>query len=256
MVLVSLGQFIFAVKIIVRRIVEMKNASRWMNTIFKADEEYLENIQSYSIKDSCIALIFYVFDMLALYALGIINSSSGIYLGELLAVFTIIVVLLLTRFKWSTVGIRLRNASKGILTGLIMGIIFLSCYTIIPGIIGGLELLPAKTIGYNIFYYFVIIAFEEELTFRGFIQPRLFPLLKKEWIMMLVGGILFVCMHYPYQMAARGMSFTQYFPLFIAGAPMQLLWHFVFSWLYRRFGNIFGGTILHGFIDMSMGIFS
>lgn len=227
-----------------------------MNTIFKADNEYLENIRSYSIKDSCIALTFYIFDMFALYIVGIIYSRSGNYFGEVLTVLAIAVVLLLIRFKCSTVGIRWRNASKGILTGLIMGIIFLLCYTIIPGIIAGSALLPAKEIGYNIIYYFVIIAFEEELAFRGFIQPRLFPLLKKEWLMLIVGGILFVCMHYPFQMAARGMNFVEYFPFFLAGAPMQLLWHFVFSWLYRRFGNIFGGTILHGFVDMSMGIFS
>lgn len=226
-----------------------------MNTIIKADKQYLENIQSYSIKDSCIALIFYIFDMLALYFVGIIYSRSGNYLGGGLSVLAIFVVFLLVRFKGSTVGIRWQNALKGILTGLIMGIIFLLCYTIVPGILGGLEVLPLKQIGYNIFYYFVIIAFEEELAFRGFIQPRLYPLFKKEWIMLIVGGILFVGMHYPFQMAARGMSFTQYFPLFIAGVPMQFLWHFVFSWLYRRFGNIFGGTILHGFIDMSMGIF-
>ena len=136
-----------------------------------------------------------------------------------------------------------------------MGIIFILSYAIIPGIIAGSTLLPAKEIVYNIFYYFIIIAFEEELSFRGFIQPRLYPLLKKEWITLIIGGILFVFMHYPFQMAARGMSFIEYFPLFIAGAPMQFIWHFVFSWLYRRFGNIFGGTILHGFIDMSMGIF-
>ena len=26
-------------------------------------------------------------------------------------------------------------------------------------------------------------------------------------------------------------------------------------WLYRRYGNIFGSTVFHGCIDMSMGIF-
>ncbi len=226
-----------------------------MNTIFKADTEYLENMQSYTFKDSCIALAFYAFNMLSLYVVGKINSSTGNYYGELPAVLTIVIVFLLVKFKLSKVGIRWRNIFPGILTGLIMGIIFLVSYTIIPGIIAGSTLLPAKEIAYNIFYYFVIISFEEELSFRGFIQPRLYPLLKKEWLTLIVGGCLFVFMHYPYQMAARGMGFIEYLPLFIANAPMQFIWHFVFSWLYRRFGHLFGGTILHGFIDMSMGIY-
>ena len=225
-----------------------------MNTIFKADKEYLENMQSYTFKDSFIALAFYAFDLVALYVVGRIYSASGNYYGGLLAILTIVIVLLLVRLRWAKVGLSWQNVFPSIVTGLFMGIIFILSYTIIPGIIAGLTLLPASAIAYNIFYYFVIIAFEEELSFRGFIQPRLYPLFKKEWITLIIGGILFVFMHYPFQMAARGMSFTQYFPLFIAGAPMQFVWHLVFSWFYRRYGNIFGGTILHGFIDMSMGI--
>ncbi len=226
-----------------------------MNTIFKADQEYLDNLHNYTVKDTCLALAFYIFNLVSLYIVGKIHSDTGNYHGEILAILTIAIVLLLVKLKVSKVGISKRGALPGIITGLIMGVIFIMSYTIIPGIIAGLTILPAKAIINNIFYYFIIIAFEEELSFRGFIQPRLFPLLKKEWITLIVGGIFFVFMHYPYQMAARGMNFIEYFPLFIAGAPLQLMWHFVFSWLYRRFGNIFGGTILHGFVDMSMGIF-
>lgn len=212
-------------------------------------------MQNYTIKDSCIALAFYAFNLLSLYVVGMIHANTGNYHGDILAVLTIVIVFLLVRFRLSKAGVSRRGVLPGVVTGLIMGVIFILCYTIIPGIIAGLTLLPAKEILYNIFYFFIIIAFEEELSFRGFIQPRLYPIVKKEWATLLVGGILFVFMHYPYQMAARGMNFFEYFPLFIAGAPLQLMWHFVFSWLYRRFGNIFGGTILHGFIDMSMGIF-
>ncbi len=227
-----------------------------MNIIFKTDKEYLYHLQNYTIKDTCIALAFYVFHMLALYLHGKIFSITGNYYGELLAIIMIAAVILLVRFRGNKVGISWGNAFPSVVTGMIMGIIFILSYTIIPGIITGKTFLPVKAIVYNIFYYFVIISFKEELLFRGFIQPRLYPVFKKEWIMLIVGGILFVLMHYPFQMAARGMSFIEYLPLFIAGAPMQFIWHFVFSWFYRRFGNIFGGTILHGFVDMSIGIFS
>jgi membrane protease YdiL (CAAX protease family) len=226
-----------------------------MDIIFKADQGYRNNMQSYTKKDSDIALVFYCFNMLLLYVTGKINYYTGKYLGIVLAIVTIAVVLLIAGVRHSSVGICVRRIIPGIVTGFIMGIIFILSYTIIPGIVAGASLLPIGTILYNVFYYFIIIAFEEELSFRGFIQPRLFPLFKKEWLTLSAGGILFVLMHYPYQMAARGMGIIEYFPFFIAGAPIQLMWHYVFSWLYRRFGNIFGGTILHGFIDMSMGIF-
>ena len=68
--------------------------------------------------------------------------------------------------------------------------------SIIPGIIAHRELLPVNEIAYYIFYYFFIIGFSEEISFRGFIQPRLFPALKKEWLTILMGGLLFVFKHY------------------------------------------------------------
>ncbi|MCR4651075.1 MAG: CPBP family intramembrane metalloprotease [Lachnospiraceae bacterium] len=222
---------------------------------FRTDRGYRNNLQSYTKKDSYIALAFYAFNMLLLYATGKIHFYTGKYLGIVMAIVNIAVVLLIARARHSDVGICVRGIIPGIVTGFIMGIIFILGYTILPGIAAGASFLPVRTILYNVFYYFVIIAFEEELSFRGFIQPRLFPLFKKEWLTLLVGGIMFVLMHYPYQMAARGMGITDYFPLFIAGAPIQLMWHYVFSWFYGRFGNIYGGTVLHGFIDMSMGIF-
>ncbi len=226
-----------------------------MNIITKADTEYLDNLKSYTIKDFVIALCYYAFTMIALFVIGKIHYSTGNYLGNLLALISIVIVLLLSRKNFSKCGISKRGLVSGVVVGLVMGIIFILSYTIIPGIMAKAEFLPGREIAYNIFYYFIIIAFEEEISFRGFIQPRLYAVLKKEWIVILVGGILFVLMHYPFQMAARGMTIAEYFPMFISGAPIQLMWHYVFSWLYRRFGNIFGGTILHGFIDMSMGIF-
>ncbi len=62
-------------------------------------------------------------------------------------------------------------------------------------------------------------------------------------------------MHMPFQMARRGMGLAEYWPTFIANAPMQFVWHLVCTWLYRRYGNIFGCAVLHGLVDLSMGIF-
>ena len=226
-----------------------------MKKVFKADQEYLDNMKSYTMKDTCFALIYFFFVMAALYVMGRIQTFSGKYYGEILAVISIFLVLLLARFKFTKIGISRRGLIPGVVTGLVMGMIFILIYTIIPGIRAGSELLPAKEIAYNIFYYFIIIAFEEEISFRGFITPRLYPLFKNEWITLLAGGILFALMHYPYQMAARNMNVIEYFPIFISSVPILFLWHYVCSWLYRRFGNVWGSTVIHGFIDMSMGIF-
>ena len=226
-----------------------------MKKLFEADDNYLQNLHGYTIKDTCIALIFYIVNIIALYIVGNIYFSSGKYYGRHMSFIFIAIVIVIAIISRSSVGLNLKTGISGIIVGLILGLVFIGGYTIIPGLIRGARLLPTRTIAYNIFYYFIVISFEEELVYRGFIQPRLYPLLKKEWITLLVGGILFVLMHYPFQMAARGMGIVEYFPLFISGTPIQLMWHYIFSWIYRRFGNIFGGSILHGFVDLSMGIF-
>ncbi len=226
-----------------------------MKWLFQADQEYLDNVHGYTKKDSYLALALYVVDMLLLYALGKIHFHTGKYYGVIAEIVMIAVVVLIGRAKLSSVGISKRGAVPGSVTGLVIGVIFLLSYTIIPGLVRGASFLPVGKILYNVFYYFIIIAFEEELFFRGFLQPRLYALFHREWVTLLVGGILFVLSHYPFQMATRGMGLVEFFPMFIASAPFQLMWHYAFTWLYRRFGNIFGGTILHGFVDMSMGIF-
>lgn len=224
-------------------------------SFFKTATLYDSNMKKFKLSDSLQALGFYVVIMVTYYLMGRIQVTTGIYLGTPLSIIFILIPIFICRKSLTTIGLNRENLKEGILAGLVIGIIFLTAYTIIPGIIAQRSLLPLSAIAYNIFYYFVIISFQEELAFRGFIQPRLYPLTKKEWITILLGSILFVLMHYPYQMAAREMTFLEYFPIFISNAPFQFLWHFVCTWLYRKYGNIFASTILHGVVDMSIGIF-
>ncbi len=226
-----------------------------MGNLLKADEEFKKQLESYTVRDSVIALVFYALIMVVYYIMGRIYFQSGVYYGVIVNLAIMLVPAILCFRNLSKTGLSTRNFAKSLIVSVIIGIAVLLSISIIPGIIAHRELLPVNEIAYYIFYFFFIIGFSEEITFRGFIQPRLFPVLKREWLTFLMGGLLFVFMHYPYQMASRGVSFVEYWPQFIASAPFQLLWHYVCTWLYRRYGNIFGSTVLHGCVDMSMGIF-
>ena len=226
-----------------------------LKSLLAADPSYAENLRSYTIRDTVLALAYYTLILAVYFFMGRVVVQSGRYLGIPVNIALMLLAVLLCVRRLSAVGLSFRNLGRSLLVAGILGVAFLLAFTIIPGIVTHAQLLPAKNILYNLFYYFVVIALSEEISFRGFIQPRLFPLLKRECLTILVGGVLFVCMHYPYQMAARGMSFLEYLPRFLENAPMQFLWHLVFTWLCRRYGNIFSSTLLHGCIDMSMGIF-
>ncbi|MBO6055194.1 MAG: CPBP family intramembrane metalloprotease [Oscillospiraceae bacterium] len=220
-----------------------------------ADPEYAEQLTRFSVLDAVLALAYYLLILVVYYFMGRTVSLTGRYLGVPVNLALLLLPVLLCLKHLSAVGLSLRNLGRSLLAAAVPGILYLLSFSIIPGIVSRSPLLPAGRILYNLFYYFIVIAMSEEVGFRGFIQPRLMPLLKREWLCILVGGILFVLMHYPYQMAARGMGFSEYLPRFLENAPMQLLLHFVFTWYCRRYGNLFGSTLLHGCVDMTMGIF-
>ena len=211
--------------------------------------------EKFEIKDTIIALVYYCFILVALYFVGRIYYSTGKYWGSYMNAIIMLIPVILCFKNLSKTGITKKNLLPALLWGSAIGVIVLMSICIVPGIIHHWRVMPGSKILNYFFYYFIIIALSEEISFRGFIQPRLFPVFKKEWLVILVGGILFVLMHYPFQMTMRGMSFADYWPYFISGAPFQFLWHLAFTFLYRKFGNIWGGTMLHGFVDMSQGIF-
>lgn len=226
-----------------------------MKNFFKADASYSESLQSFTVQDSFIAIAYYVFNLVLLYIAGIIFVKFHIYIGLPCNFLLILIPVIICRQSLSSIGITKRNLKPSIIVSCILGLLLLMLYAVVPGVINHNQWLPIQTIAYNIFYFFIIIAFTEELGFRGFIQPRLTPLFKSEWLTIVIVGVLFVFMHYPFQMARHNKSFVEYWPQFIAAAPLQFMWHFVFTWLYRRYGNIFGSTILHGFLDLTTGLF-
>ena len=225
---------------------------RWLS----ADPAYRERLERYTLRDALAALLYYLGILAAYYAMGRALVLTGRYYGVPVNLILMLIPVLLCRGRMASIGLSPRNLRPALVASGLIGGVFLLAYTIIPGIVRGAKLLPLKTIAYNVFYYFVVIGLSEEISFRGFIQPRLYPLLKREWLVVLVGGVLFVGMHYPFQMAARNMTFGEYWPLFISNAPMQLLWHLAFTWLYRRYGNLYGSAVLHGCVDMCSGIFA
>lgn len=223
--------------------------------LFRADPHYLDILHSFTVPDALMALGYYLVILIVYYCTGSIMARTGKYYGVFVNIALMLIPVMICR-KMSSIGLCKRNLKRSLLVSGMIGILFLLISTIIPGISSGAKLLPLKKIASNVIYFFVAIALSEEISFRGYIQPRLYPLVKREWLAVLFGGILFVFMHYPYQMAARGMTAAQYWPQFIASAPFKFFWHLVFTILYRRYGNIYGSTVLHGLVDLSGGIFA
>ena len=147
-----------------------------------ADPVYREQMEHYTLKDMAAALIYYALFMAAYFWMGREQARTGRYLIEAGNLILALIPVLLCVKHLSHVGITLRNLKPSLLMGAAIGLVFLAAWTVIPGIVSGAKLLPAGKILYNVFQYFIVIGLCEEIAFRGFIQPRLFPALKKEWL--------------------------------------------------------------------------
>lgn len=227
---------------------------KW-KSLFAADPLYRERLNRYTLRDTALAMGYYVLILITYYVMGRVLTLTGRYYGEAVNIALMLLPVLLCLRCLPSTGVSRGKLGRSLIVSGAIGLSFLLAYTIIPGVISHARLLRPEAIAYNLFYYFFIIGMSEEIGFRGFIQPRLFPLFKREWLTVAVGGALFVFMHYPFQMTSRQMTAAEYWPQFVESAPAQFLWHLVFSQLYRRYDNIFGSSVLHGLVDMSMGLF-
>lgn len=225
-----------------------------IKTFFKTDAQYNAQLNTYDKTDGIFAILYFALFMAVYYIMGLVMTNTGIYLGlpcNLLLALLPIVYVLLRHQKLSSLGLTGGKIRQAVLFGGILGLIFFAVGGILPGITSGARLRDVTAILYNIFYYFVIIGLVEEIAFRGFIQTRLYGLIKNDIAAVLVGAIMFALMHIPFQLAAHQMNFAG----LLANAPFLIFWHIFFNFLHRKFNSIYGNTLFHGFMDLCSGIF-
>ncbi|WP_029233714.1 hypothetical protein [Butyrivibrio sp. VCB2006] len=115
-----------------------------LGKILDADESYRENLNSFSMKDSLIALIYYIAILIADYVMGVFQSRTGIYPGDFVCIVCMGIPVVLCIRRLSKIGISNKNLIRSILVSLCLGIIVLMGICIIPNIMAHSQMLPAK----------------------------------------------------------------------------------------------------------------
>ena len=101
--------------------------------------------------------------------------------------------------------------------------------------------------------YFLLVSVCEEFVFRGYIGTRLNGLIKNKYVVLLITGILFVLMHFPYRMIAYNMLLTD---LDIGWLINLFIFHFIMSFIYMKTNSIYGSIIPHWVSDLAYEIVS
>ncbi|MEX1306911.1 MAG: type II CAAX endopeptidase family protein [Eubacteriales bacterium] len=229
----------------------------------KSDPEYQKNIERYTSKDGCFALILYAVFMLVCSGLAVC-ASRFLYIRENILAFGALaygciigITLLLMKARkqgLSSVGLVGGRWKKSCLIGFIVSIIAFVFD-------GGFALIQDQFfIGIKemaiLSLYFIIIAVCEELVFRGYMGTRIYGLIKKQWIGIILIGVLFAFSH----LLVRATAFNlNVFDLFLE----QWIWmlelfilHIIWNYIYLKTNSLYGSIFSHWLSNLVIGLFA
>ncbi len=231
-----------------------------------------ESILKINRNDGIVSILYYIYYLSFIYLFGLfyIKMKPYIYTSGFSKEFTAFVyyipvpiltllplafILKFRKQSFASIGIK----KDKILRSLILGFTY-SLPVSVPFFI--YSLYQGSRLNLNIFdlfwlflYYFICIAFVEEVIFRGYIQTRIQTIIKNKWLSIYTVGLMFAFMHVPFQMLIANMSFIQfllndYIHLIITG-----LYHIYFVYIYTRENHILAPTLTHAVINFTPHLF-
>ena len=175
---------------------------------------YKEEVAQYTKKDAIHALLYFVFFVLLISisvvlfnTVPVLWDSDGHFtiMGQAVNVFVMVPVYLITLFiilkkkgqKLRSIGLKLTDWKKALAVGLFFVVVFLFLFDgLVLGLLGDWQMHSAGMAVW-LLIYFLILAFYEDVIFVGYIQTRIYGLVKNDFIAVFLVGILFAVFHYP-----------------------------------------------------------
>lgn len=224
-----------------------------------ANREYNDNLKKYDKKDGMLAVLLFAIIIIMYALLGILYKNNSFIkdnikiIGCLFNLLLIIVTIIFVKLRkqgLETIGLKGRWKLSIILGG-VLSLFYFYC-NCLDHLINGEKLISITSILF-LMVYFLLVAICEEFVFRGFIGTRLNGLIKNKYIVVLITGLLFVIMHFPYRMTAANMSLSD----FDIGWLINLfIFHLIMSFIYMKTNSIYGSIIPHWISDLAYEIVS
>jgi len=212
---------------------------------------YMEEVAQYTKKDGIHALLFFAF-LLIVNVIPIPFLPTGFYLN---LVYMSIELLILFVIIWKkgqglrSAGIHLWDWKKAIVVGLIFAVIILMLFDgLLPGFLLGWQMRSATTVMRTI-AYILFFAFYEDVIFIGFLQTRIYGLVKKDWLAIGIGALFFAVMHWPFFIRSAiesndGFAFNILVSLTVLTAAWMFM-HCLMNTIFRHLRSIIPVTLFH-----------
>lgn len=159
----------------------------------------------------------------------------------------ILVALLVRRQGPSSVGLGGDNLGKALLVGLVPGLVVLGLLLIQPFFPDGMDALVVPILSASSLYAFqamLVIAFGEEVIFRGYLQTRLIAALGP-WLGWGIASVWMALIHFPPYLWAQGREV----PGALLGSLAAILCSSIAGWLMYRCQNLAAPVGFHLFVN-------
>jgi CAAX amino terminal protease family. len=220
--------------------------------------------KKYSTKESILAIFYYVYlvllTMLYFYIVKHVISSTTIasnninkeifklVLGFINAFFQLIPIYILFKkynHTFKDIGINFSNFFKDIIKGIVFFIPILFIYTFFYKMIFHLNISQESLIEY--FIQLVLVAFVEEIIFRGYLQSRISSMIKNKFFSILIVSLMFSILHFigafSLQKLPNNLKET-IIPLSLA-LLIRCIKHFYLTYICTKSNSLFASTITH-----------
>lgn len=223
-----------------------------MLKLLQIDQEYEKNLKQYTKKDGILSFILFGIIILNYSLLAVLQikfefiKENIVLVGCLFNTFMIAITILFLRINrqsLNTIGISKGNWKNSIIIGIILAF-FLFYNNCLSHLINGSHFIALREILILLVYYF-LVAVCEEMVFRGYIGTRIYGLIKKRWLAVLVVGILFIIMHFPYRMIAYGMTISDLTIKNFSWMIDLFITHLVLNFIYLKTNSLYGAIIPH-----------
>lgn len=228
--------------------------------LFAISNDYKEEVKQYNHKDILLAVILFLAYIGAMLFMGYLDNNKtitgvslmicGIGINILFSLITIVFVLI-RKQGLETIGLIQGRYQLSLILGGILALILFTCNCILNVI---LEDAIFKNIGVVVilFFYYLSVAFVEEIMFRGYMLTRFYALTSNCFISMIMTGLLFVLMHFPYRMMI-GINFMDLITNYSYLIDLFIT-HCVLSYIYMKSKSLYGSILSHWMSDFGYGI--
>ena len=221
--------------------------------------QYKQEVSKYGKKDAIIALGVFLFFIVLLQMVGIVNDSSREALTSqqrflirglmsFAGVIPVFAIILIKKQGFSSIGIHKEKMLPALRIGLLFSFIPLTL-GILPGLLYGAEFVGFGTLLFSLFVTFLFAA-AEDVCFVGFLQTRMYGLFKTDKVAISLVAAMFSFMHVPAWLRTGQLSFDNLLYLGIALITWFIL-HLALVSIFRRYFALAPVVLLHTLYNFS-----